>query len=102
MIQRKKDTRKESEFILPLLTERQTACLSFISRFFGLHRYYPTHKEIAQEMGYHPSTAGQMVVVLEKKGYLKRKADERRNIRLTTAGRIKLEMIKKEEETKQE
>lgn len=102
MVAKIKNTGNETEIVLPKLAKRQSECLVIISSFFDKQRYYPTHKEIGQEMGCHPSAAGLIVVALEKKGYLKRASGEHRNIRLTKAGRMKLEMIKKEEETKQE
>lgn len=99
---KKKESSDVQEMILPPLTSNQTNCLVFIAKFFEKFRYYPTRKEISDEMDGHPSSVWQMVLALEKKGYLKRISGENRNIRITKVGKMKLEMIEKEEEAGRE
>lgn len=79
--------------VLPPLTEKQRKCLEFILRFFLRHRFYPTHREIAEAMSIRSTTAEMYLEPLEKKGYIERKAGVHRKIRLTPEAleRLKLD-----------
>lgn len=79
--------------VLPQLTDKQTRCLRFIHEYFTEHRYYPTQREVARAMNLQSSTAELYLEPLRRKGYLQRKVRrQRRNIRLTTKARQKLEL----------
>ena len=79
--------------VLPQLTDKQTRCLRFIHEYFTEHRYYPTQREVAKAMNLQSSTAELYLEPLRRKGYLQRKVRrQRRNIRLTTKARQKLEL----------
>lgn len=95
---KKKDMDDISEVILPPLTRKQEESLVFIAKFYDKFRCYPTHREIADAISSNVSSSGQIVTALEKKGYLKKIIGENRNIRITKTGKMKLEMIEKEEE----
>lgn len=95
---KKKDIDGISEVILPPLTKKQRHCLVFIANFYEKFMCYPTHREIADNLKCHPSSVGQMISSLKKKGYLVKITGENRNIRLTKSGKMKLEMINQEEE----
>lgn len=79
--------------VLPQLTDKQARCLRFIHEYFMEHRYYPTQREVARAMNLQSSTAELYLEPLRRKGYLQRKVKrQRRNIRLTTKARQKLEL----------
>jgi DNA-binding MarR family transcriptional regulator len=81
--------------ILPALTEKQSQCLLFIFNYYGEHRHFPTHREIAKAMGSSSTTAAMYLQPLIEKGYLKRagKGKTARNIRVTTDGLERLRMM---------
>lgn len=79
--------------VLPPLTERQSQCLEFILRYFVKNRYYPTQREVAKAMTIKSNTAEMYLQPLEAKGYLKRKRNQQRNIRLTKDGLEKLRLM---------
>ncbi len=78
---------------LPLLTEKQARCLSFIYDFFSRERDYPTHREIAVGLNIQSTNVQPYLEPLIKKGYLKRKEDAKRNIRLTKRALEKIELM---------
>jgi DNA-binding MarR family transcriptional regulator len=78
---------------LPILTEKQARCLSFIYDFFATNRDYPTHREIAEGLDIQSTNVQPYLEPLIKKGYLKRKDDSKRNIRLTKRALEKLELM---------
>lgn len=67
--------------VFPKLTDKQLACLRFTFKFYTEHLYYPSRREIAQELGVTPQTAHYQIEALIKKGYLLRVEGESRNIR---------------------
>jgi DNA-binding IclR family transcriptional regulator len=69
--------------VLPPVTKKQAKCLEFILNYFLEHRYYPTQREVAIEMGIHSNTAEMYLQPLVEKGYLTRESKKQRNIRLT-------------------
>lgn len=79
--------------VLPPVTEKQMKCLEFILAFFREHRYYPTHREIAEAMGVRSNTAEMYVQPLELKGYLTREPNKQRNVRLTQDALERLELL---------
>lgn len=79
--------------VLPPVTEKQGRCLEFILNFFADHRYYPTHREIAEGMRIRSNTAEMYLQPLELKGYLQREPNRRRNIRLTDDALEKLQLM---------
>jgi hypothetical protein len=84
---------------LPSLTLAQRKCLEVILDFFIQHRYYPTHREILEQMGINGDNADPYVKPLVKKGYLVRVARMQRSIRLTSDAceRLQLEGVDVEE-----
>lgn len=85
--------RKITLKVLPPLTDNQAKCLKFISNYYVQHRYYPTHREVAEAMGLQTNTAEMYVQPLVRKGYLARQRGRHRNMRLTRAGISRLEMM---------
>ncbi len=66
------------------LTQRQFESLTYIYKYFMVHRYYPTQKEIAEAMKIKSNVAVAFTNPLQRKGYLYVEPGRRRNIRLTT------------------
>lgn len=81
--------------VLPILTDRQAECLIYIFEYFVRHRFYPTQREIAQEMKLRTNSAETHIVPLIKKGYITKELGQRRNLRLTPAALQKLELMGK-------
>jgi DNA-binding MarR family transcriptional regulator len=81
--------------ILPALTDRQSKCLLFIFNYYAERRHFPTHREIANEMGIRSTTAAMYLDPLVEKGYLKRagKGKVARNLRITVDGLERLRML---------
>lgn len=81
--------------VLPPLTEKQGRCLLFIFNYYAEHRHFPTHREIAREMGSSSTTAAMYIDPLVEKGYLKRvgRGKTARNIRVTVDGLERLRML---------
>jgi Mn-dependent DtxR family transcriptional regulator len=73
---------------------RQTEWLLFIFNYFTEHRYYPTQREIAKQMNLKTNSAAIYRNPLLKKGYVK-KTGKSRNIHITKAGLMKLRLIEK-------
>lgn len=82
--------------VLPPLTENQAKCLVYITNFFLRHRYYPTHREIAEAMGLRTNTAEMYLAPLVQKGYLVRQRGRHRNIRITKSAISRLELMGEE------
>jgi len=80
---------------LPPLTVRQTECLLFIFNYFTEHRYYPTQREIAKQMNLKTNSAAIYIEPLLKKGYVEKEPGKSRNIHITKAGLMKLRLIEK-------
>ena len=78
---------------LPLLTNKQADCLTYIFRFLVTHRDYPTHREIAEAMRVHSTNVLPYLRPLINKGYLKRNNSAKRNIRLTGQAWRKLKLM---------
>jgi DNA-binding MarR family transcriptional regulator len=78
---------------LPLLTDKQARCLSYIYNFFVVNRDYPTHREIAEAMRLHSTNALPYLEPLVRKGYLLRSINSKRNIRLTEQAWEKLKLM---------
>jgi DNA-binding MarR family transcriptional regulator len=78
---------------LPLLTNKQADCLTYIFRFFVTHRDYPTHREIAEAMSVHSTNVLPYLRPLINKGYIKRNNSAKRNIRLTGQAWRKLKLM---------
>ena len=85
--------------VLPPVTEKQAKCLEFVLDLFLANRFYPTQREVAQEMGVHSNTAEMYFQPLVEKGYLTREPGRQRNIRLTQDGleRLKLRGVNVQE-----
>ena len=68
------------------LTERQRQVLHYIQREITQHSRPPTTREIADEFGFaSPRAATQHILMLERKGYLKRILGQSRNLVLAVA-----------------
>jgi len=78
---------------LPLLTNKQADCLTYIFRFFVTHRDYPTHREIAEAMSVHSTNVSPYLRPLINKGYIRRNDAAKRNIRLTHRALQKLRLM---------
>lgn len=85
--------KKVSLKVLPPLTDNQAKCLRFISSYYVRHRYYPTHREVAEAMGLQTNTAEMYLQPLVRKGYLARQRGQHRNIRLTRDAISRLELM---------
>lgn len=79
--------------VLPPLTQNQARCLQYILDYFLENRYYPTHREVAREMGVRSNTAEMYLQPLVAKGYLVRERGRQRNIRLTQEALERLERL---------
>ncbi len=80
--------------VLPPVTEKQAKCLEFILNYFLEHRYYPTQREVAKEMGIQSNTAEMYLQPLVEKGYLTRESKKQsRNIRLTQSALERLALL---------
>jgi DNA-binding MarR family transcriptional regulator len=80
--------------VLPPLTDKQAKCLEFILNFFAEHRYYPTQREVAEEMDIRSNTAAMYLAPLIQKGYLLRgPKGHRRNISLTNEALERLQKM---------
>lgn len=77
---------------LPPLTDRQFDLLRYIWRYWLDKKYTPTQREMCQYLGIASTNAGPHLNALERKGYVRR-AQGRRNIRITRAGAEKLTMM---------
>ncbi len=67
------------------LTERQKEILDFIGDFQGRHGFTPTHREICERFGYSSyGTVYKHLRLLREKGYLRRSANQKRGIELTS------------------
>ena len=65
------------------LTDRQREILGFIVRYISRHEYPPTLREMAEELGCTSSRAAlSHLGALERKGYIKRKLNVARGIRI--------------------
>jgi DNA-binding MarR family transcriptional regulator len=82
--------------VLPPLTANQAKCLVYVTNFFLQHRYYPTHREIAEAMELRTNTAEMFIGPLVQKGYLIRQRGRHRNIRLTKSAISRLELMGEE------
>lgn len=78
---------------LPVLTEKQARCHTYIYNYFARNRDYPTHREIAEGLDIQSTNVQPYLEPLVKKGYLKRKENSKRNIRLTKRALDKLELM---------
>jgi DNA-binding MarR family transcriptional regulator len=82
--------------VLPALTQKQGRCLLFIFNYYAENKHFPTHREIAEEMGIRSTTAAMYLEPLVEKGYLTRVTDskkEARNIRITSDGVKRLRLL---------
>jgi len=82
--------------VLPALTQKQGDCLLFIFNYYARNMHFPTHREIAKEMGIRSTTAAMYIDPLIEKGYLTRAGGakkEARNIRLTADGIRRLKLM---------
>ena len=79
--------------VLPPLSARQAESLEFLFEYFISTGYYPTQRELLEHLGVHGTAAAVYLDPLERKGYLVRKPDERRNIRLTDRALVKLDKM---------
>lgn len=77
---------------LPPLTDRQAELLRFIWHYWLENRYTPTQREMCQHLDIASTNAGPHLNALERKGYVRR-AQGRRNIRITREGAEKLAML---------
>jgi repressor LexA len=64
------------------LTEKQTRVLGCISQWISDQGYPPTFQELAQELGLTEKNARDYVLILERKGYLRRQPNVARGIAL--------------------
>lgn len=62
------------------IAPRQKQILSYLESYITEHRVAPTHKEIGQHIGIHPTVVSRHLWRMEKKGYIKTKPYTRRNI----------------------
>lgn len=79
--------------VFPKLTEKQLNCLRFLYKFYQEKLYYPSRREIADEMGISAPSANQHVEYLIQKGYLVRVVGESRNIRLNPDADVALKHL---------
>lgn len=68
--------------VFPKLSDKQLDCLKFIYEFYKQNLYYPSRREVAENMGIRPASAHQHIEYLIQKGYLMRIAGTSRNIRI--------------------
>ncbi len=80
---------------LPPLTERQQECLVYLFNYFAEKRYYPTQREIAKHMNLKTNSAAIFIDPLIKKGYIEKEPGKNRNIHITKAGLMKLRLIER-------
>ena len=86
-------THQSVELSLPALTDPQERVFSFVIKFSVLNGFPPTQTEISAALGY--KSANSVALHLEtlvRKGYVERKANTARGIRLTDSAKA-LEMI---------
>lgn len=79
--------------VFPKLTEKQLNCLKFIYKFYQENLYYPSRREIAEEMGISAPSANQHIEYLIQKGYLLRVVGESRNVRMNPDADIALKHL---------
>jgi repressor LexA len=65
-----------------VLTEKQTRVLACITQWISDQGYPPTFQELAQELGLTEKNARDYVLILERKGYLRRQPNVARGIAL--------------------
>ncbi|HOP86074.1 MAG TPA: hypothetical protein PLM71_08360 [Syntrophorhabdaceae bacterium] len=90
----------EDLITLPPLTDKQEECLVYLFSYFTEHRYYPTQREIAQQMHLKSNSAAIFIEPLIKKGYIEKEPGKNRNIHITKAGFLKLKLIEKKRKEK--
>ena len=86
-------THQAVELSLPPLTETQGRVLRFVVDFAQLNGFPPTQAEVGVALGYKSSNSVALhIETLVRKGYVERKANTARGIRLTDSAKA-LEMI---------
>lgn len=67
-------------------TKRQRELLRFIKDFYDQHNYSPSIREMCKYLNVTSGSVMQKISALEIRGYIKRKAQVARTIKITTEG----------------